>query len=231
MHLGIYLPTSVVIDQARADGIDEAIVKLACQLTDIEDEIESGNHNWAPYYSLAFGPQQDLTVELTKTAATDAVRTTAALARNKLCLTPAAFFHIFGGFNLEKSANYGAAVQPFLPGCFTRLVQTGRFASPFYSTTKSSYKVASYDPLVGDAIDGLQKFSMLREDVEKRATQACLQLEADSNVKIATRLVGLADNNLTALADEYALYKLAFLASADCTPFELKMSVLSNYTV
>jgi hypothetical protein len=231
MHLGLYLPTSVIIEQARAAGIDESLVKLACQLSDIEDEIESCEQGWVPYYSQAFGKQQDLTTEITKKATDDAVRTSEALARNKLCLSPAAFFHVFGGFDLEKSANFGAAVQPFLPGSFTRLVQTERFASPFYRSSRSQYKVASFDSIVGDAFEELQKFSMSREDVENRATRACLQLEADSNVKIATRLVGLADDNLTALADEYALYKLAFLASADCTPFEVKMSVLSNYTV
>lgn len=241
--LGIAAPLDVLM--ANLQFVNPTVAKIACDLARIESEISSGEFWNAEYYLLALksadeafangmAAQPDVASELTKTARAGEAAIFSSLTRNKICLSPAAFLQVFGGYSQEKAAAWAAAVAPFLPNSFGRLLDSGCVAIPAYAATAGLQKTASH-AIVGKHLDLFSVFSVAKPHVQKRAITACLQLEVDSpgelvRVKASSAMYEReAASKLLSVANTYALYKLAFATAANCDPFEMQMIVLQNY--
>lgn len=241
--LGVMAPLDVLM--ANMQFVNPTVAKLACDLARIESEISSGQFWNANYYLPALKSADDaftdgmsarpgVAAELTKTARAGEAAIFGSLTRNKICLSPAAFLQVFGGYSQEKAAAWAAAVTPFLPNSFNRLLDSGCVAVPAYAAADGLQKTASH-AIIGKHLDLFSVFSVAKQHVQKSAMAASLQLKIDTPDESSHVNAGSvtyereAASNLISLANTYALYKLAFATAAKCDPFELQMIVLQNY--
>lgn len=241
--LGIIAPPDVLM--ANLQFVNPTVAKIACDLARIESEISSGEFWNAEYYLPALKSADDafadgmaaqpaVATALTKTARAGEAAIFGSLTRNRICLSPAAFLQVFGGYSQEKAAAWATAVAPFLPNSFGRLLDSGCVAIPAYAAADGLQKTASH-AIVGKHLDLFSVFSVAKPHVQKRAISACLQLEIDPPSELAHTKASSAmyereaTSNLLSLANTYALYKLAFATAANCDPFEMQMIVLQNY--
>lgn len=235
--VGLTIPITLFEDIYENDGT-LASLKIAQQLADIEADIEAnittGVSFSDEYNSLAFSDKTAAdNLTFVKLSQDNFSKFLGALSRNKICLPVAGWLHAFTGHSAEKCAHLAELVKPVLPGIYTRMLQDTQLVGQIKHSKYKPVFPHSADATYTAAQPQLQSFSVRKQDIEKRAISACLQLTRSTLVKEAGMLGAgrptFAEGALLSLAKEYALYKLAFVASAECSPFEARMTVLDNY--
>lgn len=235
--VGLTIPITLFEDIYENDGT-RASLKIAQQLADIEADIEANITTGASfsdaYNSLAFSDKTAAdNLTFVKLSQDNFSKFLGALSRNKICLPVAGWLQAFTGHSAEKCAHLAELVKPVLPGIYTRMLQDTQLVGQIKHSKYKPVFPHSADATYTAAQPQLQSFSVRKQDIEKRAISACLQLTRSTLVKEAGMLGAgrptFAEGALLSLAKEYALYKLAFVASAECSPFEARMTVLDNY--
>jgi len=228
---GITIPELVYEEDVQNyDTNVQRLLKVAQTLANYEQEIESGEKLGDSYYSMAFSSELfPADMSAARSVRNKFSMFLGALARNKVCLPVEGLISLCTDEPFEKTAATAKLVKAVLPGIFTQLLQDPELPS----LLKTSY----YQPVVPHTVDSsfvqyhpiLENFSLYKGDIEKRATRACLQLIENTLVKVGNHRPTVTNGNLLKLAKEYALYKLAFVAAADCGPAETRLAVLQNY--
>jgi len=227
--LGLTIP-EIMFDDAFSDPNVSRLIKTAYALSDVEQSIEGSDKYSDTYNSYAFSDSSACDdLQNVKLAEDNFSSFLGALARNKIALPVQAFLQVFTGQHMAKCAQLAELVKPVLPGIYTRMLQDVSLGTHIKQSSYSPAFADSASPAYVRAYRHLQDFCISKESVEKRATRACLQLTNNTFVKTATNRPDFTGDALVRLAREYALYKLAFVASTDCTPFEVRMAVLQNY--
>lgn len=216
-------------------------VKLANQLAKIEQEIENNPMNerdraLARSVSPSKQAQADLT-PLGKLGSSSAGTGLAALAGQKVALALPDFLRWISGEKGEKLASLVASVAPHVPGVFTRLAADPdlplRARDSLYhhdTDTLAPYSQRGWaDKMAKEAsLSSPLVEERIQRSVIRNITSPVLATSGTWN-KTAAAAAGPGED----LAQQYALYKLAFLeaqhAEENQLPLTLRLCVLQNY--
>lgn len=234
--LGVTLPYELLIDKTQPGAVQQ-MLKLAYQLAGMEADIQTHGEV----------PQRDFAGAFTESVqATDIPspplyrekigQTLRALADARISLPVNRFLELVADQDREKAAATAKIVQQELPGIYSRLLARGNLpervaATPFIPGPAASPEFRLWAEKQAGAL------SVKEVHVRRRVTQAALRgmdvLYADSQ---AGAEKSAADRGPVArMAEEYALYKLAFLGSIPESDTEMQlttsMTLLQNYAM
>lgn len=211
------------------------LVKLAYRLAEMEDAYNRGVAGLDnPYLSLAVSPAVQQVVKFSPPA--DYQEKSAAwfrsLADERICLPVAEFVALCAAGGREKAAEIASVVARELPGIYTRLLADENLVARLAAIPYTPVVGAVADRYHGWSSKVAEAFSLRPQFVSRRIARASLQLlepHMRQPLPPSARDTGAAGN----LAEEYALYKLAFLAALpDDAESQLTtaLAVLQNYT-
>lgn len=227
---GITTPTWLLDSQSPwASAALVRQLKLAGELIAREDALQQKGLELIAPLSLAFRPDpvNDLPAV---TSGVEKLASVLAATHGAKCLLPLTpFLQLVTGWPVDKLRSKVAAVSAALPGVFNRLVSSPDFErrlqdnpylptlAPSQESNRWAYKYAS-------------DWSLSRDRVVERLQRAALQQRQPTvpQVKLASQAGTAAEK----LAEEYALYELAFLASqhdAGDQPRLCDLVIHSNY--
>ena len=231
--LGITAPYEVLVDSHQPPRV-QRLLKLAYQLADLETDMDRrelpGVHIPSASYAFA-GSVQGHDASFPQFAREKFAHVLRALVDQRAVLPLPVFLRLVTDVGQDKAAELAALTQPLLPGVYTRLLSQpdlpSRLAECAYvpGTVSSPYVTAW-------AVKHAQAWSLDDAYVRRRATQATIR---DEGVSVATSSLeksALAHSPTTRLAEEYALYKLAFLgalAEDSQMPLTASLTILQNY--
>jgi hypothetical protein len=235
--LGISVPYELLIDKTQPSSV-QRMLKLAYQLADMEAEYQQRRQQ-LPYAVLASAfaaAVQDDYEPPPPYYREKAGQTLRALADDRILLPLRHFIELAAGQPREKAAELAEVVQPALPGIYSHLLATGDLpervaATPFVPGPAASPEFRLW------ARKQASTLSVREENVRHRVTQAALR---GVEVSLAD---APADGEKSAsvgapvakMAEEYALYKLAFLGSIPESDTEMQltasMALLQNYAM
>ena len=235
--LGITLPYALLIDKSQPGNV-QRMAKLAYELSDLETLVEKGQLQGTNRLSQTFAPDlQNNAVSTPDHLTTHRMKFAAAmqaLAAHRICLPLAGFIELTTDQNQEKSAATAEIMSRDLPGVFTRLAGRPDFterlvANPYVAGGGTSSVMEVW------AEKQASTLSLQRNHVDERITRAALRQVDTMTIPIVmgqTKLSSATDPSQR-LAEEYALYKLAFLAQIPEFDSELQLTkqlvVLQNY--
>ena len=213
-EMGLVMPYELMVDGQQPKHV-ERLIKLAYTLSEMEADITSSQFSTG--YITAFDNELTADVvcekpEFFKEKFASAMR---ALVDYRVCLPLDRFVELISDQSREKSAEVAAVVARELPGIYTRLLEDASFTE--------KVKESQYNPSDATAPPALQKwaiklagdFSLAEQHVERRAARAALRLKEANNLRAPLHHEKVASCNdpVGKLAEQYALYKLAFLGS------------------
>jgi len=235
-HMGIGLPYELAVDSTQPANV-QRMLKLAYQLSDIEATIERGTPPVAATYVTGLTPDFqgcDGPLDLPPMFREKFALALRAMADARVCLPLQRFVEVVADHDFEKAAEVSAVVARELPGIYTRLVSDAKLPERVNESRYGAAEAAAPPRFATWATKQAADLSLHKRHVYNRVTRAALHL-AEPNLRDSLGHEKLASNSDPAgrLAEEYALYKLAFLGSVpDSDPdFELTASlvVLQNY--
>lgn len=206
-------------------------LKVARDLAEIERQVESNRSQRDEAFARGINPHTDLDVSgMGAPGSTKLATSLSALAEQKIALPLTAFLHLATGGDREKIAAYSDTVPRHLPGIFGRLtsdagLEAALKSNPFaFSCGQVPCSQSAW------AIKQAEACSLDPEAVRNRVFRSAIQktpapgfLTKESMIKTAA-----ADEPSEKLARQYAMYKVAFLASL---PQDPDFSTISRFVV
>lgn len=215
--LGVTIPAIVMAAEMPPQAAEQ--FKIAMQLADIETNLmkTAAAHRG---YGMAFTSEtaHDVQIPGFDPAANQAMAKLAsalkALADERISLPVEAFIGILTGVTGEKLATTAATVKLALPRVFQRITQgqTGQYTvdnNPFTPAPATSDSMRKWARKQAEAFSLSQNYVQRRQKLAtlRQAQLPALRLD-DTLVKVATESSAVQE-----LANNYALYKLAFLTA------------------
>jgi hypothetical protein len=231
--LGVSLPYELLVDQTQPAQV-QRMLKLAYELADYEAaSLASGTPLYAHMVG-AFATSLQPRQPLPPFARIKFAETMRALADKRIMLPLADFIELVTGHDREKSAFVAAVVRRELPGVYSRLITQDDLPERVGSCPYTPGPVASPAFRLW-AEKQAQALSLQSAAVSRRVTRAALRHEAPVLQHLANPVkTAAARSPATELAEEYALYQLAFLGSIPESDPELQLtaglSLLHNCT-
>ena len=235
-QLGVVVPYELVVDGSQPREI-QRLIKVAYELAAIEADIAAGKPPVAGSFAAAFKPsvqggdQPLQTPVMIREKFASALR---ALADQRICLPLSRFIEIVAGQSFEKSAELAVIVSRELPGIFTRMLADTGLASRIKESQYAPSDAAAPPAFAGWAQKLAADMSLSFQHVERRNMRAALHQEsaglrnANGHVKTAS-----SRDSVGKLAEEYALYQLAFLGSVNDhdpdLPLTRSLLLVQNY--
>lgn len=230
--MGVTIPYELLLDQQYSGDVQQ-MLKLAYQLSDMEQEVNSGHFDrqYLPAFGATFHRSLGALPPLFQEKFASALR---ALADARVCWPLVNFIEVTAGYPLEKAAETAEIVARDLPGIYSRMLEQPGFADRI---ARSPYlpSAAAGPALRVWAEKQAEDYSLAENRLRHRLTLAAIRgtdnlsaLRQGAHEKIAV------DRSASdRLAEEYALYKLAFLSAVPETEpdFQLtaSMVIMQNY--
>jgi hypothetical protein len=232
--LGVTLPYELLIDRAQPNSV-QRMLKLAYQLAEMEADMAARGQ--MPYRSFAnaFEASVQASDEPPPPLWREKIgQTLRALADARIALPMEQFLQLVAGQDCEKAAALAPLVQQELPGVYSRLLARGDLpervvASPFVPGPAAS------PPFRLWATKQAQSLSLREAPVRHRVTQAALRSVSVScaDPQAQTEKSAAERGPAARMAEEYGLYKIAFLGSIPESDDEMQltasMALLQNY--
>lgn len=231
--IGLTLPYTMLIDGSLPSNV-QRMLKLAYELSDYEASLANGEELVAPdQLAAAFVPSVQV-VDVRPPAHYRAkfAQSLRALADARIALPLSKFIELTAGYTAEKAASAAEVVQGELPGIYSRLLSRGDFAE---RVAASPYTPAPTAPPAFRMWADKQAVSLsLKESfVRRRVTQAAIRHEDGITVHRQAEKRAADGGPAARMAEEYALYKLAFLGAIPESDTELpltaSLALLQNY--
>lgn len=231
--LGLVAPVDLLLADRHILAEDAPLIKLAHQLVALEDTWQQQPPQEFAVYAPALSPQLDEyqdDLSPLPGGREKVSSTLRALADFGVCLPPERFVELFTSIGREKAASVGYSIRQQLPGIYSRMLSRGDLAarvksSGFLPTGKPSVGEVKWASTLADA------YGLRSRDVARRSSLAAmLQVPQPSFVqKAAASAVAQQD-----LAEQYALYKLAFLSAFPQTNSDslltTSLALMQNYS-
>jgi hypothetical protein len=212
--LGVAVPYSLLVDSKYPANV-QTMLKLAYQLSDMEASLESGEllggraDKLAPAFLRSV---QCVDVKNPAFLREKFSQTLRALADERIALPLENFIELVADYGAEKAAAAAEIVQRELPGVYSRLLARSDFVARVSSAAYTPGPAAS--PVFRLwATKQAQALSLAEDQVCRRATLAAVRQEGASVVRDGLTKTASDNGPVTRLAEEYALYKLAFLSA------------------
>jgi hypothetical protein len=233
--LGVTIPYDLLVDKAAPSRVQRA-AKVAYMLADMESALESGEQllasdNLVHAFSRTVQASDNT---LPKLAREKFAHTLKALADSRIILPLDQFIQLTAGYTAEKAAAAADVVQRELPGVYTRMIGKADFTDMI---TESPYTPASASSPAFRlwAEKNAEALSLKEAHVRRRVTQAAIRQEDTLTVDRSTDYIKSAHDRgaAGAMAEQYALYKLAFLGAIPESDNEMRLTaslaLLQNY--
>ncbi len=233
---GMVVPYELVVDGNQPKHV-QRLIKLAYELSAIEEDIASGRAPVSQILTTAFRP--------TVQGGEDALALPAmfrekfalslrALADQHICLPFVRFVELVADQPFEKAAEIATIASRVLPGIYTRLLTDSNLPARIKESQYAPSEAAAPAGFAGWAQKLAADLSLANRHVQTRVTRAALHQEvagfrcANGHEKVAA-----AHDSVGKLAEEYALYQLSFLGSlADHNPdlpLTRSLLIVQNY--
>jgi len=229
--LGVTIPYELLIDKAFPSDV-QSMVKMAYRLADAEAATTRVPHPCANAFAAEIQQTDVVTPECFREKISQAFR---ALADVKIALPVAQFLELVAGQSHEKAAMAAGLVQRELPGVYSRMLARGDLpervaSSPYVPGPTASPPFRLWAEKLAHAL------SLREHYVCRRVTQAALRDVKAVSLADADRIKLASDDTAASrMAEEYALYKLAFLGSIPESDTEMQltasMALLQNYAM
>lgn len=208
-------------------------------LAEQERMAADGAYAISPSHALAFtkvAQQEDTPLPPLKDFQYKVASVMRALADDRNLLPISRFIELFTATPIEKTAELATLTQLAVPGAYNRLVQSDNCEQQLHNnpylpakTASASDREWSHQLVPQFSV----KESVLRSRVQRSALHGCLDpefiTEAAGNVKLAA-VAGT--DAIHSLAEQYCLYKLAFLQAVPETelPLTVALTIMQNYS-
>lgn len=230
--MGVTVPYEILVDNTQPANV-QTMLKLAYQLSDMEAELESGRlpidtRNMAGAFTRNV---QGALLTPPSFHREKFAHTLRALTDARIALPLEHFISMVTDYSFEKAANTAMIVRQELPGIYSRMLSSGCLTD----------KVASCNYVPGDvaaptfrlwAEKQASALSLSEPHVLRRAMRAVVQQESTTIAKAGLHKTASDNGPITKLAEEYALYKLAFLGALpedELLPLTASLVLLQNY--
>jgi hypothetical protein len=215
-----------------------AAAQLSClyMLADQESLADRGQYSIPRTYSLAFSdsvqntdrPLPQLSDFRYKVAS--AMR---ALADARVLLPISRFIELFTATSIEKTAELTTLTQLAVPGMYTKLTQSDDCETKLHNNPYLPAKTAAITERAW-AQQLVPTYSVRELDVQNRVRRASLHSDAEPGFILAGDVsvkTASANEAVAALAEQYCLYKLAFLQAIPETelPLTAALTIMQNY--
>lgn len=231
--LGVTAPYAVLVDSRQPARVQH-LLKLAYQLADLEADMSQqtlpGVHIPSAKVAFATGVQAH-DVDFPQFAREKFAHVLRSLVDQRAVLPLPVFLRLVTDVGHEKAAELAAVVRPELPGVYTRLLSQSDLPTRLVECAYVPGPAAA--PYVTAwAVKHAQAWSLDDAHVCRRAAQATIR---DEGVSVATNQLeksAMLHSPMTQLAEEYALYKLAFLGALpedSQMPLTASLTILQNY--
>ena len=233
-QMGVTVPYELMVDGNQPRRVQE-VVKLAYQLADIESTIESSPEAQAYASSFAADLQDNNATPLPKLFQQKFASALRALADERICLPLDRFIEVVADQPREKAAEVAAIVARELPGIYTRLLEDGKLPERIKESKYAPTEAVAPPAFVGWAQKLASDMSLAPQHVERRMTRAALRLMESTALRstLGHEKIASANTPIRQMAEEYALYKLAFLGAVPETdhnlPLTANLVLLQNY--
>ena len=236
-QMGIGIPYDMMVDGSQPRDIQQ-LVKLAYQLADMEADVEAGNLPISAAYTTVFGPGVqggDQPLPLPPLFREKFALALRALSDQRICLPLARFVEVVADHPVEKAAEVATVVARELPGIYTRLTADGRLPERIKESQYAPADAVAPPRYAGWAEKLAQDLSLAKSHVQTRITRAALQQEETCELRSTAGHEKVASERdpVRRMAEEYALYKLAFLGSVPANDHDLPLTaslvLLQNY--
>lgn len=231
--LGVSMPYELMIDKALPSQTQK-MLKLACQLADDEASLSTGS--LMPGRIEAFASAFTGTVQESDGATPPAFREKLshylrAMADTRIALPLEKFIELTADCGREKAAAVAAAARPWLPDVYNRMLSRGDLAERLASNpympgpgAAPTIRLWAEKQAAAWALDEAR--------VGSRALRSAMRGE-HATVEAPPLTKSAADNTAARdMAEQYALYKLAFLGSLpddSHLPLTRTLSIIQNY--
>lgn len=233
--LGIMVPCELLINNHMAPRVQHTL-KVAHALATIEEAIEAGQHRIARTYAAAC----DSRVQASPVSSPPLFRekfamALRALADQRICLPIAQFVELTTGQSTEKSAEIAVVVARDLPGIFTRLASDTQLTERLAESSYTPSDCVAPPQFAAWAAKHAGDLSFSPKHVHSRLTRAALcQVEPGLRKVVGHEKLAAGTDPARKMAEEYALYKLAFVAALPQNDSEFQLTaslaVMQNYT-
>lgn len=215
-QFGISIPYALAIDGYQPQHVHR-LVKLAYQLSDAEPTIADGTFNLSDHYATAFKPSvqgMDQPLELPPQFREKFSVAMRALADQKICLPLARFIEVVAEQPFEKAAEIATIVARELPGIYSRMITDTELPERVKASQYSPAEVTAPPRFAAWAQKMAEDLSLAESHVQRRVTRAALYQEAGTlRRSLGHEKIASVNDSAGRLAEEYALYQLAFLGS------------------
>lgn len=231
--MGVTIPYELLVEQNYPSDV-RRMLKLAYVLADLEQEI---THGECPAAAHAFTiSSQGACPSPPPYYREKFAQFLRSLVDARICLSPEHFVQLIAGCSQEKAAAVAEIVRQALPGIYSRMLSSEEFVekvagNPYVPTPSSNDQMRLW------AIKQASALSLRACDVTRRAQLAVLRGETPTVVRCddeLTKLAWAADDPVNRLAEQYALYKLAFLSAIPEQDPDLALTtnlvIVQNYT-
>jgi len=231
--MGVSLPYELLVDKSQPANV-QRMLKIAYQLADMEADLSAGHLFPQNEYAGAFAPSvQQTDTPQPRFGREKFSQTLRALADARIALPLANFIELVTGQEKEAAASTAEIVSRELPGIFSRMLTSGDLPERVGNCPYVPGPTASPDLRLW-AEKQAQALSVKEAHVRRRVTQAALRQEAPDVNRAANMEKTATDSGPAGrLAEEYALYKLAFIGSIPESDTELQLTqgvvLLQNY--
>lgn len=210
-----------------------AQIKLAYELAEIEERIHKDPVSFVGNLNRAFDPALQVPVDgvdrLSKTASGRS-QVWNALASRKVLLPARDFIRVVTGEALDKVAGLADRVIQRLPGVYGRLISNENLESVIALNPYQTDRATASPSVQWWAEKSAADHSLAPSHVERRVMLSALRSLATPTLKGIAKEA--ADEQAEGLAQQFALYKIAFLrhwvASVDA-PRMMELAVRQNY--
>lgn len=227
---GISPPLTVLLDSITDRRVAKQL-KIAYQLAELEDDESIGDQDLSRAVDPKYRSIQDLR-PLGALGSTQMAEGLSALARQKVALCLRDFLRL-SGHEDEQIASVTEKVARALPGVYNRLISSGNLvekiqANPFTpsSNLASASQRAWANKLASD-------FSLDRAAVQQRIWRSAInQIDRPTMLQPSEKRAHALSDAELALAQSFALYKLAFLSAVE-TDLQLtqQLVIQENYII
>ncbi len=236
-EMGLTVPYELMVDGHQPSRVQH-LVKLAYQLADMETEIAQGNPPVPVAFVTAFAPVVqggEAPMPLPPMFREKFALAMRALVDQRICLPLDRFVEVVAGQPREKAAEIAEVAARQLPGIYTRLLGDGTLPERIQGSQFSPADAEAPPQYAGWAAKLAADLSLKSHYVEARVTRAALHQEeaGDLRQSLGHEKVASHEDPTGRLAEEYALYKLAFLGSVPDNdpdlPLTADLALLQNY--
>jgi len=230
--LGVTLPADLLVDSSQPANV-QRMLKLAYVLADIEAEMDALVHPPHLGHAMALSStvqQAPVDTELVREKFSLALR---ALADERVSLPLTQFVEIVTDQPREKAAEITAIISRELPGIYGRLLADPQLPARVADCPYAPDVRQAPPQFASWAIKLAADYGLSAEHIRRRASLAVLREAPPPRLQRRDEKTAAAHPQARRLAEEYALYKLAFLSAIPEvdpeSPLTASLAVLQNY--